>query len=66
MEIGFRVDVIIMNKIIIEIKSIELLQKVHFKQVQTYLKLTDLTPGLLINFNMAYLKDGIQRIANKL
>lgn len=66
MEIGFRADVIIEDKIIIELKSVEAIQKVHFKQVLTYLKLTDLKLGLLINFNSDYLKDGIHRIANKL
>ncbi len=66
MEIGFRADVIIEDKIIMELKSVEAIQKVHFKQVLTYLKLTDLKLGLLINFNSDYLKDGIHRIANKL
>lgn len=66
MEIGFRADVILDNKVIIEIKSIESLADVHFKQVLTYLKLTNLKLGLLINFNVVLLKDGIKRIANKL
>ena len=66
MEIGFRADVILDNKVIIEIKSVELLADIHFKQVLTYLKLTDLRLGLLVNFNVVRLKDGIKRIANKL
>jgi GxxExxY protein len=52
--------------VIVELKSIEALADIHFKQVLTYLKLTNLKLGLLINFNVVYLKDGIHRIANKL
>jgi GxxExxY protein len=64
LETGFRADVIIENKVIIEIKSVEALAPVHWKQVMTYLKLSKLKLGLLINFNVALLKDGIRRIAN--
>jgi GxxExxY protein len=63
---GFRSDVIIENKVIIEIKSIECFADVHSKQVLTYLKLTGLKLGLLINFNVALLKNGIKRVVNKL
>jgi len=66
LEAGFRADVIIDNKVIVELKSIEALAPVHFKQVQTYLKLSDLKLGLLINFNVNLIKDGIHRIVNKL
>jgi len=66
MEIGFRADVILDDKVIIEIKSIESLADIHFKQVSTYLKLANLKLGLLVNFNVVLLKDGIKRIANKL
>ncbi len=66
MNIGFRADVILEDKVIIEIKSVETLHDVHYKQVLTYLKLTNLKLGLLINFNTFLLKDGIKRIANKL
>jgi len=66
MDIGFRADVILDNRVIIEIKSIESLTDVHLKQVLTYLKLTNLRLGLLVNFNVVLLKDGIKRIANKL
>lgn len=66
LEAGFRADAIIDNKVIIELKSIEALAPVHFKQVQTYLKLTNIKLGLLINFNVALIKDGINRIVNKL
>ncbi|MCC6288774.1 MAG: GxxExxY protein [Chitinophagaceae bacterium] len=66
LEIGFRADVIIENKVIVEIKSIEAVADIHFKQVLTYLKLSGLKLGLLINFNIVLMKDGIHRIANKL
>ncbi|HXP48715.1 MAG TPA: GxxExxY protein, partial [Bacteroidia bacterium] len=52
MEIGFRADIIVEDKVIIEIKSVELLAPVHHKQLLTYLKLTDLKLGLLVNFNV--------------
>ena len=66
MDIGFRADIIIENKVIVEIKSVEELAKVHYKQVITYLKLTDCKLGLLINFNVDLLKDGFHRIVNGL
>ncbi len=66
LEAGFRADVIIDNKVIVELKSIEALAPVHYKQVQTYLKLTNIKLGLLINFNVALIKDGIHRIVNNL
>jgi GxxExxY protein len=66
LEAGFRADVIIDNRVIVEIKSIEALADIHYKQVLTYLKLSGLKLGLLINFNVVLLKNGIHRIANKL
>lgn len=66
MDIGFRTDVIIDNRVIMELKSIEALVPLHFRQVQTYLKLTSCKLGLLVNFNVAYIKDGIHRIVNNL
>ena len=66
MEIGFRTDLIIERKVIVEIKSVELIAPVHQKQVLTYLRLTGIKLGLLINFNEALIKDGIQRIVNNL
>jgi GxxExxY protein len=66
MELGFRADIIIENKVIIEIKSIEALADIHYKQVLTYLKLTNIKLGMLINFNVPLIKDGIHRIVNKL
>ncbi len=66
MELGFRADLIIENKVIIELKSVEILSPVHPKQLLTYLKITGLKLGLLINFNEPLIKDGIIRIANNL
>ncbi|MBV6640867.1 MAG: GxxExxY protein [Cyclobacteriaceae bacterium] len=66
MDQGFRADLIIDRKVIIEIKSIEAVAPVHQKQLLTYLKLTGLKLGLLINFNEALIKNGIQRIVNNL
>jgi GxxExxY protein len=66
MDIGFRADLIVEGLVLIELKSISKLEDVHFKQVLTYLKLTELRLGLLINFNESFLKNGIKRIANGL
>lgn len=66
MELGFRADIIIENKVIIELKSIDAIAPVHSKQLLTYLKLTGLKLGLLVNFNEALIKDGIKRIVNNL
>ena len=66
MDLGFRADIIVENKVIIEIKSVEAISPVHQKQLLTYLKITDIKLGLLINFNEALIKDGIQRIVNNL
>ena len=65
-EIGFRIDVLVNNKVLIEIKSVENLAPVHFAQTLTYLKLSGLKLGLLINFNTKLLKDGIHRLVNNL
>ncbi|NGP77821.1 GxxExxY protein [Balneolaceae bacterium YR4-1] len=66
MDIGYRIDLMIDHKVIIELKSIEKLAPVHFAQTLTYLKLAGLKLALLINFNSRYLKDGIHRIVNNL
>lgn len=62
--LGFRADLIVEESVIVEIKSIEKLNNVHYKQLLTYLKLTTLTVGLLINFNEELLKNGLKRIVN--
>jgi GxxExxY protein len=63
---GFRADLIVENKVIVELKSVESLQPVHAKQVLTQLRLTDLRLGYLINFGEEHLKHGIKRLANRL
>ena len=62
--IGFRADLIIEDKVILELKSVEKIVPIHKKQLLTYLKLTGIQLGLLINFNEILLKDGITRIKN--
>jgi GxxExxY protein len=64
LETGFRADLVVEDKVIVEIKSIEAILVVHKKQLLTYLRLADKRLGLLINFNVALIKDGITRIAN--
>lgn len=66
MGIGFRADIIVGDKVIVELKSIEMLAEVHYKQLLTYLKITGLKLGLLINFNVPLIKNGIHRIVNGL
>ncbi len=68
MDIGFRADLLVENKVIIEVKSVEQIAQVHPKQVLTYLKITGLKLGLLINFNFnePLIKTGINRIVNNL
>lgn len=61
MDIGFRADLIVNDKVIIEIKSVEKISPVHQKQLLTYLRVKDCKLGLLINFNEALIKDGITR-----
>ncbi len=61
---GFRVDILIENKVVLELKSVESLTKAHKKQVITYLRLTGCKLGYLLNFGEALMKDGIERIIN--
>ncbi len=63
LESGFRADLIVENKVLIELKSIDQLLPVHTAQVLTYLKLSNLRTGLLINFNVPLLKNGIKRLS---
>ncbi|TVZ26041.1 GxxExxY protein [Gillisia sp. Hel_I_86] len=65
-EAGFRIDLLVENKVLVEIKSIENLAPVHFAQTLTYIKMKNIKLGLLINFNTKRLKDGIHRVANGL
>jgi GxxExxY protein len=64
--IGFKADLVIEDLVIVELKSVEKLHPVHFKQLLNYLKVTKFKLGLLINFNEEYLKNGIKRIVNGL
>lgn len=64
MDVGYRLDLLVENRVIVEVKSLENLAPVHYAQVLTYLKLSKLPLGLLINFNTKLLKDGIHRIVN--
>jgi GxxExxY protein len=66
MDVGFRADLIVEGKVIVEIKSIDAIAPVHRKQLLTYLRLTDKRLGLLINFNVELIKDGITRVVNNL
>ena len=66
MSVGFKADIIVENKVIIELKSVKEIDDRNKKQLLTYLKITGLKLGLLINFNEAFLKDGIIRIVNGL
>lgn len=65
LEAGYRVDLMIENKFVIEVKSVEALNDVHLAQILTYLKLSNSKLGLLINFNVSLLKNGIRRVINK-
>jgi len=64
LECGYRIDLLVENKLVIEVKAVEALNDVHLAQVLTYLKLGKFNLGLLINFNVAHLKDGIKRVVN--
>lgn len=66
LECGYRVDLLVENKVVVEIKSLEALNDVHLAQVLTYLRLSDCKVGLLINFNVILLKEGIKRVVNNL
>jgi len=64
LECGYRIDILVENKVVIELKSIEALNDVHLAQILTYMKLGDYKLGLLINFNVSLLKNGIKRVIN--
>ena len=64
LDCGYRLDIVVAGKLILELKACENLQPIHEAQLLTYLKLTGIKYGLLINFNVPVLKDGIRRIAN--
>lgn len=64
LEAGYRVDLFVEGNVIVELKAVEALNNVHFAQVMTYLRLANCRFGLLINFNVSLLKDGIKRVVN--
>jgi len=66
LEIGYRIDLFVERKLIIEIKSVEALNDLHLAQILTYLKLSDCKLGLLINFNTVLFKNGVRRVVNNL
>ncbi|WP_114747791.1 GxxExxY protein [Pleomorphovibrio marinus] len=66
LECGYRIDLLVENKLVIELKSLEYLNDVHLAQTLTYMKLGGFKLGLLINFNVALLKNGIKRVVNGL
>ncbi|SFH41201.1 GxxExxY protein [Pedobacter insulae] len=64
LECGYRIDLVVENKVILELKSVEVLHNVHLAQALTYMKLGNYQTGLLINFNVYRLRDGIKRLIN--
>jgi GxxExxY protein len=66
MEVGYRVDLLVERKVVVEVKAVEALNDVHAAQILTYLKLNKNKLGLLINFNVSRLKNGIKRMVNNL
>ena len=64
LDIGYRIDLLVVSKFIIEVKSVEELHDIHLAQILTYLKLSDCKLGLLINFNTVLFKDGVKRVIN--
>lgn len=64
LDAGYRIDLLVEDKVIIEIKAVEALSEIHTAQIMTYLKLKNLKLGLLINFKTVLLKDGIKRVLN--
>ena len=65
LDCGYRLDLLVNDKVILEIKSVEELNKIHLAQVLSYLKLSNHSLGLLINFNVTKLTDGVRRVVNK-
>lgn len=66
LDCGYKLDVVVEGKVILELKSVNKFEPIHDAQLLTYLKLADLKLGILINFNVPILKDGIKRIVNNL
>lgn len=64
LDVGYRLDLLVENKLVVELKSVEALNEIHLAQTLTYLKLGNYKLGLLINFNVVKLKDGLRRVIN--
>lgn len=64
LEVGYRIDLIVENKLIIEVKAVEALNDIHLAQILTYIKLSNCKLGLLINFNTVLFKNGVKRVIN--
>jgi len=65
-DVNFRIDIIVEDKVILELKSVKSIEDIHYKQLYTYLKLSDKKLGLLVNFNTTNILDGIKRVVNNL
>jgi GxxExxY protein len=65
LDCGYRIDLLVENEVIVELKAVEILEPIHDAQLLSYLKLSGCEVGLLINFNVKVLKDGIRRFVNK-
>ena len=65
LDCGYRVDILVQNRLIVEIKAVEAINDVHLAQVLTYLKLADLRLGLIMNFHVLHLRNGIRRVVNR-
>lgn len=66
LDCGYRIDLMVKNRVVVEVKAVDSLNDIHLAQILTYLKLSKCKLGLLINSNVALLKNGIKRVANKL
>ena len=64
LDVGYRIDLLVENKLVIELKSVEALNDLHMAQILTYLKLSNCKLGLLINFNTVFFKNGVKRVIN--
>jgi len=65
-DVKFRIDILVENKVILELKSTKTIEDIHYKQLYTYLKLSNKKLGLLVNFNTTHILDGIKRVVNNL
>ena len=66
LDVGYRIDILVEDKVVVELKAVEALNDIHMAQIITYLKLSDCRLGYLINFNVKYFKEGIKRVVNNL